>query len=79
MLETRKRTIEFCQFPGFRHGELVELPSQIESLPILHKITKAQDFNVSTNKKVQPIHVPHKMTLDVPFRCFHYVFWLLFY
>lgn len=47
MLETRKKTVEFCQFPGFRHGELVELPSQIESLPILHKITKTQDFNVS--------------------------------
>ncbi|XP_071167027.1 protein FAM227B-like isoform X10 [Mytilus edulis] len=50
MLETRKRTIEFCQFPGFRHGELVELPAQIESLPILHKITKAQDFNPGFKK-----------------------------
>lgn len=50
MLETRKKTIEFCQFPGFRHGELVELPAQIESLPILHKITKAQDFNPGFKK-----------------------------
>lgn len=50
MLETRKKTVEFCQFPGFRHGELVELPSQIESLPILHKITKAQDFNPGFKK-----------------------------
>lgn len=68
MLETRKRTIEFCQFPGFRHGELVELPAQIESLPILHKITKAQDFNVSAPRKIQQIlYMSHKMTSDVPF------------
>jgi hypothetical protein len=57
MLETRKKTVEFCQFPGFRHGELVELPSQIESLPILHKITKTQDFNVSLKRaKSQIMH-----------------------
>jgi len=47
LMETRKKSLEYCQFPGFRHGELIELPGQLESPPILHRVTKAQDFNVS--------------------------------
>ena len=46
-METRKKSLEYCVFPGFRHGELIELPGQLESPPILHRVTKAQDFNVS--------------------------------
>jgi hypothetical protein len=45
--EMRKRSVEFCSFPGFRRGELTELPSQLESPQILHRVTKTQDFNVS--------------------------------
>ena len=48
LMETRKKSLEYCLFPGFRHGELIELPGQLESPPILHRVTKAQDFNVST-------------------------------
>jgi len=47
MLETKKKTLEYCTFPGFRHHELIELPGQLESPPILHRVTKAQDYNVS--------------------------------
>lgn len=46
MIETRKKSMDYCQFPGFRHGELIELPGQLESPPILHRVTKAQNFNV---------------------------------
>ncbi|XP_013389957.1 protein FAM227B isoform X1 [Lingula anatina] len=45
MLETRKKGVEFCTFPGFRKGELTELPAQLETPQILHRVTKAQDFN----------------------------------
>lgn len=48
MMETRKKSMDYCQFPGFRHGELIELPAQLESPPILHRVTKAQNFNVCT-------------------------------
>ncbi|KAK3097473.1 hypothetical protein FSP39_009958 [Pinctada imbricata] len=48
--ETRKKTLEYCQFPGFRPGELIELPAQLESLPILHRVTKAQNFNPGFRK-----------------------------
>ena len=44
--ESRKRKVEHCTFPGFRVGELTELPTQIEAPHILHRVTKAQDFNV---------------------------------
>lgn len=46
MMETKKRSLDYCMFPGFRHGELVELPAQLEAPPLLHKITKIQKFNV---------------------------------
>ena len=46
MLETRKKSLDYYQFPGFRHGEFIELPAQLEAPPILHKVTTAQDFNV---------------------------------
>lgn len=50
MMETRKKSLEYCQFPGFRHGELIELPGQMESPPILHRVTKAQNFNSGFKK-----------------------------
>ncbi|XP_021368630.1 protein FAM227B-like isoform X2 [Mizuhopecten yessoensis] len=50
MMETRKKSLEYCQFPGFRVGELIELPGQMESPPILHRVTKAQDFNPGFKK-----------------------------
>ncbi|XP_053405704.1 protein FAM227B-like isoform X2 [Mercenaria mercenaria] len=50
LMETRKKSLEYCQFPGFRHGELIELPGQLESPPILHRVTKAQDFNPGFKK-----------------------------
>ncbi|XP_033750967.1 protein FAM227B-like isoform X1 [Pecten maximus] len=50
MMETRKKSLEYCQFPGFRHGELIELPGQMESPPILHRVTKAQNFNPGFKK-----------------------------
>ncbi|KAL4227293.1 hypothetical protein ACF0H5_012739 [Mactra antiquata] len=50
LIETRKKSLEYCQFPGFRHGELIELPGQLESPPILHRVTKAQDFNPGFKK-----------------------------
>ena len=46
--ESRKRKVDHCVFPGFRVGELTELPTQIEAPHILHRVTKAQDFNVNT-------------------------------
>ncbi|KAH3828250.1 hypothetical protein DPMN_130203 [Dreissena polymorpha] len=50
LMETRKKSLEYCQFPGFQHGELCELPGQLESPPILHRVTKAQDFNPGFKK-----------------------------
>ncbi|XP_056022430.1 protein FAM227B-like isoform X3 [Ostrea edulis] len=50
MMETRKKSMDYCQFPGFRHGELIELPAQLESPPILHRVTKAQNFNPGFKK-----------------------------
>lgn len=50
LMETRKKSLEYCVFPGFRHGELIELPGQLESPPILHRVTKAQDFNPGFKK-----------------------------
>ncbi|XP_052791484.1 protein FAM227B-like isoform X2 [Mya arenaria] len=50
LMETRKKSLEYCTFPGFRHGELIELPGQLESPPILHRVTKAQDFNPGFKK-----------------------------
>ncbi|KAK3604732.1 hypothetical protein CHS0354_017837 [Potamilus streckersoni] len=48
--ETKKKSIDYCTFPGFRHGELIELPCQLEAPPILHRVTKAQDFNPGFKK-----------------------------
>ncbi|PVD19905.1 hypothetical protein C0Q70_20399 [Pomacea canaliculata] len=50
MMETKKRSLDYCMFPGFRHGELVELPAQLEAPPLLHKITKIQKFNAGFRK-----------------------------
>ena len=47
LMETKKRSLDYCMFPGFRHGELVELPAQLEAPPLLHRITNIQNFNVS--------------------------------
>ena len=52
--EARKRQVEGCVFPGFRQGELTELPTQIEAPHILHRVTKAQDFSV--NIQPPPLH-----------------------
>ncbi|XP_064608958.1 protein FAM227B-like [Liolophura sinensis] len=49
-LQSKKKTVENCVFPGFRHGELVELPAQLEAPPILHRVTKVQDFNSGFKK-----------------------------
>ena len=46
MMETRKRSLEYYVFPGFVHGEFIELPAQLEAPPMLHRVTGAQDFNV---------------------------------
>ncbi|XP_064619061.1 protein FAM227B-like [Lineus longissimus] len=53
--EMRKRSLDFCSFPGFRKGELTELPSQLESPQILHRVTKTQDFNPGFKKFWQKI------------------------
>ncbi|KAK7116806.1 protein FAM227B-like isoform X1 [Littorina saxatilis] len=50
MMETKKRSMDYCMFPGFRHGELVELPAQLEAPPLLHKITNIQNFNPGFRK-----------------------------
>ncbi|XP_059176249.1 protein FAM227B-like [Physella acuta] len=50
MLETRKKSLEYYRFPGFVDGELIELPAQLEAPPILHRVTKAQDFNSGFKK-----------------------------
>lgn len=44
--EKKKRDVNFTNFPGFRAKELTELPGQLEAPQLLHRITKAQDFNV---------------------------------
>ena len=36
-------------FPGFNKKELTDLPHGLEAPQILNRVTKAQDFNVSTN------------------------------
>ncbi|XP_041366679.1 protein FAM227B-like [Gigantopelta aegis] len=50
VMDTRKKSLDYCSFPGFRHGELVELPGQMEAPPILHRVTNAQDFNPGFKK-----------------------------
>ncbi|XP_005101117.1 protein FAM227B isoform X2 [Aplysia californica] len=50
MLETRKRSLDYYTFPGFVHGEFIELPAQLEAPPILHRVTTAQDFNPGFRK-----------------------------
>ena len=44
--EKKKKDVNFTNFPGFREKELPELPGQLEAPQLLHRITKAQDFNV---------------------------------
>ena len=46
--EKKKKDVNFTNFPGFRAKELPELPGQLEAPQLLHRITKAQDFNVSS-------------------------------
>ncbi|KAH9524769.1 hypothetical protein Btru_027789 [Bulinus truncatus] len=50
MMESRKRSLDNLRFPGFVPGELVELPSQLEVPPILHRVTTAQGFNPGFEK-----------------------------
>lgn len=50
MMETRKRSLEYYVFPGFVHGEFIELPAQLEAPPMLHRVTGAQDFNPGFKK-----------------------------
>ena len=45
--EVRKKSVEHCVFPGYFKGELTSLPGPLEAPHILHRVTKAQDFNVS--------------------------------
>lgn len=45
--DKKKKDVNFTNFPGFRPKELPELPGQLEAPQLLHRITKAQDFNVS--------------------------------
>ena len=46
VLETRSRSVHYCSFPGFSRQELTELPGKMEAPHVLHRVTKAQDFNV---------------------------------
>lgn len=50
LMETKKRSMDYCMFPGFRQGELVELPHQLEAPQLLHRITNIQDFNPGFRK-----------------------------
>ncbi|ESO92530.1 hypothetical protein LOTGIDRAFT_162435 [Lottia gigantea] len=50
IIESRKRSLEYCTFPGFHQKESIELPSQLETPPILDRVTRAQDFNKSQNE-----------------------------
>ncbi|KAK7496928.1 hypothetical protein BaRGS_00011908 [Batillaria attramentaria] len=50
LMETKKRSLDYCVFPGFCHGELVELPGQLEAPPLLHRITNVQKFNPGFRK-----------------------------
>lgn len=43
--ELKTKNVEHVSFPGFRSGELTELPSQLEAPQLLNKITGAQTFN----------------------------------
>ena len=56
LIETKRRGIESCVFPGFRKRELTELPGQLEAPQILNRVTKAQDFNVSSKIKTKTCH-----------------------
>merc|ERR1739838_29965 len=44
-LSDRIKRIERVKFPGYRTRELTELPSQLEALQLLNKVTEAQTFN----------------------------------
>lgn len=44
--EKKKQDVNFVNFPGFHSKELTELPGQLETPQLLHRITKAQHFNV---------------------------------
>jgi len=46
--EKKKKDVNFVTFSGCRPRELTELPAQIEAPQLLHRITKAQRFNVCT-------------------------------
>lgn len=48
--EQKKKSIEHCTFPGFREGELTELPAQMETPQILNQVTKAQNFRSGFKK-----------------------------
>ncbi|CAH1797810.1 unnamed protein product [Owenia fusiformis] len=52
--ESRKKAVEYCEFPGFRRTELSELPNKLEAPPILHRVTKAQDFNPLFQGPLEP-------------------------
>ena len=43
--DLKTKNVENVSFPGFRAGELTELPSQLEAPQLLNKITEAQTFN----------------------------------
>lgn len=45
--EKKKKDVNFTNYPGFNPRELTELPGQIETPQLLHRITKAQSFDVS--------------------------------
>lgn len=44
--EKAKKDVNFVNYPGFHKRELTELPGQLEAPQLLHRVTKAQQFNV---------------------------------
>lgn len=59
MNEKMKKDVNYVNYPGFRKKELSELPGQLETPQLLHRVTKAQHFNVSQ-------HIRHYEWYDTP-------------
>ncbi|BFZ01391.1 hypothetical protein BsWGS_04430 [Bradybaena similaris] len=50
LLQTKKRGLDLLKFPGFKHGEFIELPAKLEAPPILHQVSKVQSFKPAFRK-----------------------------
>ena len=46
ILDSERKTVRNCSFPGFFPRELNNFPEQLEATTILRRVTNAQEFSV---------------------------------